>query len=937
MTVLKNRLNKLTKILLFTLLISVTLVQGYGQNSNLAIQFNQILFRELADTLEKLVPVKIYYTDKWVDSLLISVDSEGLPFNEMLDKVLRKEGLNFIITEDNKVILSKGFKIKTTFQKEYLEYLRNNYSKSDTSGYLSPVQEDEAKLINDEYRIFRIGKPSSLNSEGNAILSGNVYDISDGEPIPGAIVYVGQLKAGVMTNSAGYYSITLPRGQFQIEYRTMGMQTTRRNVIVFSNGSLDVVMVKNIRQLDEVSVYANRENKVKNVRIGIEKIDSKMLKQIPMGFGEVDIIKSSMLLPGVQSVGEASTGYNVRGGSTDQNLVLLDYAPIINTSHFFGFFSVLNADLISDVTLYKSGIPAKYGGRISSVMEIVPVTGNYEKIKVSGGISPVTGRLLVEGPLKKNKSSFVIGARTTYSDWVLGVLDDKKLQNSTAGFYDIQGLLDFKIDEKNSISVSGYYSNDRFDYYQENDFDYGNLASTLKWKHTFNPKLSLQSYAIVSSYSYNLNDNRDSSSFSSLHYNLNQSIFRSDFLYFPGNKHKIEFGINAIYYSLLPGTREPFGDYSRITSTRIEKENALEPSVYLSDEFEITPAISVSGGLRGTVYTLFGPKTEYQYDENNPRRVENITDTLNYGKGESIKSYPGLEFRISSRILITNNFSFKTGIQRVYQYLHMISNTTSMSPTDIWKLSDRYFRPQRGDQLSAGFFYNIGRKGVETSIEAYYKKLSNIIDYKGGAVLLMNENLETEIINGTGKAYGTELMINKKAGMLTGWISYTYSRTLWKFDGPYEAEKINGGVYFPANFDKPHDFKVIVNSKLARRLNVTTNFAYSTGRPITYPAAFYNFNNTTRIYYSDKNQFRIPDYIRLDLSMTLNGNLRESKLNHSSLTATVYNVFGRKNPYSIYFKNEGGEIKGYQMTIFARPIFMVTYNFRILGSAREDF
>jgi hypothetical protein len=696
-------------------------------------------------------------------------------------------------------------------------------------------------------------------------------------------------------------------------------------------------MVKDFRQLDEVSVYANRESNVKNVRIGIEKIDRKMLRQIPMGFGEVDLIKSSLLLPGVQAVGEASGGFNVRGGSTDQNLVLLDHAPVINTSHFFGFFSALNSDLITDVTLYKSGMPAKYGGRISSVMEIVPITGNAEKVKVSGGISPVTGRLLVEGPLQRNKSTFVIGARSTYSDWLLGLLDDKKLQHSSAGFYDLQGSLNFNIDEKNSLSLSGYFSNDNFNYYLEDDINYGNLAATLKWKHTFSPRLSLQSYAIISNYTYNLNDNRDSTTYSSLYYKLNQKILRSDFLYFPADRHKVEFGIDATYYSLLPGVREPYGDYSLIASKRIEDEQAMEPSLYISDEFDVTPLFSVSGGIRGTMFTSFGPKTELQYDENSSRTTESVKDTIKYGKGKIYEYYPGLEFRLSSRLIILNDFSLKLGVQRVYQYLHMISNTTSMSPTDIWKLSDSYIRPQRGDQLAMGLYHNIGRKGIDISVETYYKRLSDIIDYKGGAELLMNENLETDIISGKGKAYGTELMVNKKSGIFTGWIGYTYSRTLWKFDSQFESDKLNGGRYFPANFDKPHDFKFVLNSRLARRVNITSNFAYSTGRPITYPVAFYKFNNTSRIYYSNRNQFRIPDYMRLDLSMTVNGNLRKKKLNHSSLTATVYNVFGRKNPYSIYFNNEEGEIKGYQMTIFARPFFMITYNFRISGNAKEDF
>lgn len=925
------------KILFFIFLSLPAYFYVSGQNNNVTIQLNRILFSDLADTLERLVPVKIFYTDKWTDSLYLSVNYEDVQFKELLDKTLNKAGFFFIITEDNNVILSKGYSIKTSFLKEYLEYLKKNYVKTDTTEYVRQAPEQENESISDEYRIFKIGKPSADSKERRAILSGTVLSTSDGEPIPGAIVYVDKLKTGAMTNNAGYYALPLPKGQYQIEYRMVGMKTTRRNVIIYSRGILDVEMEQNTTRLNEVSVFANRENKVNNIRIGTEKIDTKMLKQIPLGLGEVDVIKSSLSLPGVQSVGEAASGYNIRGGSTDQNLVLLNNAPIINSSHFFGFFSALNSDLITDATLFKSGMPAKYGGRLSSVMEITPVTGNKNEVKVSGGISPVTGRLLVEGPIKKNKISFIIGARTTYSDWILGLLKDEKLRKSTANFYDIQGMLSLDIDDKNSVSLSGYYSNDRFDYYRENAFSYGNLASTLKWKHTFGPELSVQTYAIISNYSYNLDDRQDSTSYNSLNYKLNQNILRADFLYFPDEKHKVEFGADAIYYDLYPGVREPFGAYSVITSKRIEEERAVEPSIYLSDEFVVTPALSVSGGIRGTLFTSFGPKTEFRYNENASRTIESIVDTVTYGNGETFKVYPGLEFRISSRLIISPNLSLKLGFQRVFQYIHMISNTTSMSPTDIWKLSDSYIKPQKGDQYSIGFYKNFGRTGIETSVEAYYKKLTNILDYKGGAILTMNEHLETDVINGNGKAYGIELMVKKQAGSMTGWIGYSYSRTFLKIDGRFDDEKINGGNYFPADYDKPHDFKLLVNEKLSRRINMTSNFTYSTGRPITFPVAFYRFNNTSRVYYSGKNQYRIPDYVRLDLSLTLNGNLKSKKLNHSSFSATVYNALGRKNPYSIFFKNEEGEIKGYQMTIFAQPIFMLTYNFRLFGNAKDDF
>jgi hypothetical protein len=926
-------MKKLLNIIFFTILT----ISAGAQEKKLSLQFEQILFRDLADTIEKKIPVRIYFSNNWVDSLYLNINSENESLDALLNKSVAKSGLSFIITEDNKIILSKGYTIKTNFRKEYLEYLEKNQAKADTTNYARTVPKTEDNLINDEYKVFKIGNPSGQTNDGKVILSGTITHPETGEAIAGVVVYVGKLKIGAVTNSVGYYSIELPNGQYQVEFRMVGMRQTVRNIIIYSNGTLNVQMADNTNQLNEVIVSANRENIVRDVKMGVEKINVKMLKQIPMGMGEVDVFKSSLLLPGVQSVGEASNGYNIRGGSADQNLILINGAPVINPSHFFGFFSAFNSDMIEDVTLYKSGIPAKYGGRVSSVMDIVLKEGSKQKFNVSGGFSPLTGRLMIEGPVIKNKASFIISSRTTYSDWILKQLKNVQLQKSSASFYDIQGLLIFDPDDKNSFSLSGYLSNDNFDYYKESAINYRNFATTLKWRHVFSPKFSSQLSATISNYDYRDNSKQDSTSYYSLYYKLNQQILRADFTYRPFDKHKVDFGLDATSYSLLPGVQKPVGVYSDILPKTLESEKALEPSLYISDEYEVSSRLVLSGGLRFTMFTSFGPRSQNVYNTNGPRTLENIIDTIFYKKGRILKSYPGLEFRFSSRFVITPDLSIKAGIQRNYQYLNMISNTTSMTPTDIWKLSDNYIKPQRGDQLSIGVYKNMNNKAVELSVEAYYKRLNNVLDYKGGAVLLMNDHLETDIINGNGKAYGVELMIKKQLGVLTGWISYTYSRVLLKVDGKFEEEKVNGGQYFPANYDKPNDLKFVMNTKLFRRFNFTTNFVYNTGRPITYPVAYYNFLNVPRVFYSERNEFRIPDYMRLDFAATINGNLKAKKLNHSSLTFTVYNALGRRNPYSIFFKAEDGAVKGYQMSIFGQPIFMVTYNFRILGNASTDF
>ena len=926
-------MKKIVYLILFVFLA----VKAESQENRLTLQFQQILFKDLADTIEKTIPVKIYYSDKWVDSLSLNINSDNEPLNTLFNKSISKNGLSFIITDDNKIILSKGYTIKTNFKKEYLEYLKRNQAKADTNNYARSAPKTEDLLINDEYKVFKIGNPSNQSDDGRAVLSGTITRPSTGEAVAGVVVYVGKLKIGAVTNSVGYYSIELPKGQYQVEYRMVGMRQTIRNIIIYSDGILNVDMYENTNLLNEVIVSANRENIVRNARMGIEKINIKMLKQIPMGMGEVDLFKSSLLLPGVQSVSEASSGYNIRGGSADQNLILLNSAPIINSSHFFGFFSAFNSDMIEDVTLYKSGIPAKFGGRVSSVMDIDLKEGSKEKFNVSGGISPLTGRFMIEGPIIKKKASFIISSRSTYSDWVLRQLKNIQLKKSSASFYDVQGMLTFDPDDKNSFSLSGYISNDNFDLYKESEINYKNTAATFKWRHIYSPAFSYQLSAIMSNYEYQDNSKQDSTSYYSLFYKLNQQIFRADFTYRPGDNHKIDFGLDATNYFLSPGTQNPIGSFSEIVPKKLETEKAIEPSLYISDDYDVSPRLLISGGLRFTMFTAFGPRTQYNYNPDGPRSLENIVDTTFYAKGKILKSYPGLEFRFSSRFIITPDLSVKAGIQRNYQYLNMISNTTSMTPTDIWKLSDKYIKPQRGDQFSAGIYKNVNSKALEISVEVYYKLLNNILDYKGGAVLLMNNHLETDIINGTGKAYGAEFMVKKQLGTLTGWISYTYSRVLLKVNGKFEEEKVNNGSYFPANYDKPNDLKLVVNAKFFRRFNFTTNFVYNTGRPITYPVAYYDFLNVNRVFYSERNEFRIPDYFRLDLAATLNGNLKAKKLNHSSMTFTVYNVLGRKNPYSIFFKTEDGAVKGYQMSIFGQPIFMVTYNFRILGNASTDF
>ncbi len=924
------------KRLIFITLLILTSYSSYSQIIN--FQKDSVQFDEIINHLEAQSNYQFFYSKAWTDSLLIDIDFKQTSFHKALQWLSKKSQLNYTILDNHKVVFTKDYNVKTDYADNFKSYIIDEETFSiDSIIYEAPKKEEDIQqTISKEYMLFTIGNQAKNPHSNVATLSGKITDTESGEPLVGTVVYIDDLKNGTVTNLYGHYSFSLPKGRYKVEYRSVGMKTTYRNIVIHSDGSLDVEMKSKPTSLKEVTITAKNEDPVRNLRMGMEKISMKTLKQLPLGMGEADVIKTTLLLPGVQSVGEASNGFNVRGGSTDQNLILLNDASIINTSHFFGFFSGFNSDIIKDITLYKSGIPAKYGGRVSSVMDMTVKEGNRKETRLNGGISPVSGRLTLESPIKKDKSSFILAARTTYSDWVLKLLDDAKLKNSSANFHDLQGSFSWDINDKNSVYLTGYYSHDDFDYYTEDAFEYNTIASTIKWKHIFSPKLFSTFSGIVSNYDYTTESRTDSSLLHQIDYKLNQYSFKSDFSYHSSKNHKIDFGLNATWYDLSPGKQTPSSPESLIAFKELEQERALEGALYISDEFDLTHFMSLSAGLRYSFYSNFGPKTQYNYTAGLPRTTENITDTTNHASGP-ITFYSGPELRFSSNVRLSGTSSLKIGYNRMYQYIQMISNTAAMAPTDIWKLSDKYLKPQRGDQFSIGYYKNLRNGSIEASVETYYKTLDNIIDYKGGAQLVMNEHLETDVLNGKGKAYGVELMVQKKRGKLTGWVNYTYSRILHQIDSDFEEEQVNNGDYFPANYDKPHDFKFVANYKFSRRLNVSSNFFYSTGRPFTAPVAYYNFGGADKVYYSDRNSMRMPDYIRLDVAATINGNLVAKKLNHSSWTFAVYNLMGRQNAYNIFFRSEGDRIQGYKMSIFGQPIFTVTYNFKFMGNAKDDF
>ncbi len=897
------------------------------KNQTITANFTDLPFEQFVQEIESETNYHFYYNIAQVDTLKITLKAANQSLPTILEKVFANTDFHFAIDAEKHVFITHGWTIQTELPTDFFDRQRQeaDESKNIVVDYFEVNEQDEKLADN---KLYPIGTKTNTIQPGKAKITGRVLDVETGEPIAGANVIVENPFTGVSTDPLGYYTITLPRGRQTLKISSLGMREAERNIILYSDGSLDIELYESVQSLKEVVVQAERDVNVTGTQMGLQKMDIKTIKQIPTALGEADVLRVVLTLPGVKSVGEASTGFNVRGGATDQNLILLNDAVIYNPSHLFGFFSAFNPDILKDVELYKSTIPASYGGRLSSVLDITTREGNKKKFAGSGGIGPVTGRLTLEGPLFNEKTSFIVGGRANYSNWLLKRLNNADYRNSKADFYDVNLGVAHQINEKNSLQLSAYMSNDGFKFKSDTTYSYKNQNASLKWKSLFNEKLYGTFTAAYSRYEYGVESTQNPVNAYDLGFDMGQANVKADFNFFPDDKHSIDFGVSANHYQLHPGSFLPNSENSLVTPDVLEAERALENAVYISDIFNITPNISINAGLRYSFFHYMGPKDVYSYAPGQPKAVYSITDTLSYGKGEVINTYHGPEYRVALRLGLTNQSSLKLSYNSLRQYIHMLSNTTAISPTDTWKLSDPNIKPQIGEQFSLGYYKNFKDGIIETSIETYYKKTKNYLDYKSGANLIMNHHIETDVFNTEGQAYGVEVMVKKTHGKLNGWMSYTYSRSLLRQDDPLAGETINNGDWYPSNFDQPHDFTFVGNYKFTHRLSFSLNFTYSTGRPITLPVAQYNYGGSDRVYYSERNAHRIPDYIRADVALNIEGNHKIKKLAHSSWTLAIYNLTGRKNPYSVYFVSENGNINGYQLSIFGQAIPTITYNFK---------
>lgn len=759
------------------------------------------------------------------------------------------------------------------------------------------------------------------------VLKGRVTDGITGTGISRATVLSRVSKMATLTDSLGYYELTLKAGEQIVGFSSVGY-FSKNQVIAYKEivGGVSIQLFPETRDLEELTVKEKMpDENIRSSQMGVTKLDIKNLKNIPVVFGEIDVIKALTLQPGVTTVGEGTAGFNVRGGRTDQNLVLLDGAPLFNTSHLLGFLSNINADAARDVTLYKGDIPASYGGRLSSLLSIATRTGNKEKVHMSTGLGLMTASVMADGPLTRNKKiTFLAGGRIAYPNFLILRFPAPTNENR-AFFFDLNGRITYEASASSIVTATVYHSQDSFKFPEDTLYGWNSTTATGNWNKVLSNHLSMQIGANLSRYKFILDGQSPSNE-----YEFTSGISQYDghlkLLWTPVKSHKVDAGVIVTRYSLSPGNLAPVKS-SNITNINLEKEQALEQAVYISDEWNPVNWLSISGGIRYVNFNNVGPGTVFQYQQDASRTPESIDDTLRYAQGKSIVKFGGLEPRFSIRLSTTKTSSIKMSYTRTRQYMHLISNTTAISPVDFWKLADRFVPPQTSTQLSLGYFQNFNDNMFETSVEVYRKNLDNLVEYKNGATLLLNQTLETDLISAMGKAYGVELSVAKSKGIVTGQASYTYSRTFAKVHSAFPEEQINKGEWFPSTVDRPNNISLSTQWKWGKGWTFGTNFIYTSGRPITYPDGTYRLNGVVVQDYSLRNKDRIPDYHRMDISFTKDTKIQPDQKKYTIWSFSFYNVYARKNPYSVYFKQSGTRLVSYRLSVFGTIIPSINWKY----------
>lgn len=756
----------------------------------------------------------------------------------------------------------------------------------------------------------------SAYAQTRVAVSGHVYDAASGETLVGVNVRAANSDdRPSATNTYGFFSMTLPIGRHELVFSRVGYQSQSVELVLNADSTLRIELTQGERIEEVVVSQASRRDNIENPQMGVANVSIQDIRRVPVLFGEQDVLKTLQLLPGVMSGGEGSTSFFVRGGTGDQNLVLLDEAIVYNASHLFGFFSTFNSDAIKDVNLYKGSAPAQYGGRLSSVLDISMLDGNNKRFGMEGGIGLIASRLNVQGPIVKDNGSFIVSGRRTYADMFLKLSKDPDINQTRMFFYDLNVKANYRFDERNALYVSGYFGKDLLGYSDLFDFDWGNATATLRWNHLFSNRLFSNTTLVYSDFNYHVTIGGDSFNFR-IASNIRNANFKQDFQFVANGTNTFRFGVNGLFQRVSP-SEIAAEESSRINSLQLERRHGLEAAGYVSHEWRPLERLNLTYGLRLNSFLLFGPGTFHTYDTDG-----DIVSSKSFGRAELAQRYLNLEPRMSLSYELAGNNSVKASYSRNTQNLHQLSNSTSTLPTDAWVMSSNNIKPQIADQVAVGFYQNLDNDRYEVSVETYYKDMRNQIDYRDAADLQANEFIESELLYGIGRAYGLELYARKRSGRLSGWLSYTLSRSERQFDG------IDGGRWFAARQDRTHDLSAVATYHLSPRWSLSSTFVYSTGNAVTFPSGRYQIDGQSLWYYTERNGYRMPDYHRLDIGATLDGNPNNKF--KSSWTFGIYNVYNRKNAYIIDFRESEANpnlTETYRIALFG-IIPSVTWNFK---------
>ena len=882
---------------------------GFAQNGYeiriTATYQNQPLEDFLTDLHEKY-GLNVFYKKSWVEPYTITRTFENTPLIQALNNLFLNHDLTFNLFQDNSVII---------FRKAL----------------------DTRSRFDEGSNLLIIGDPLNLGRYKTATLKGRVLDGKTGETLAGAVVFNTKTEKGTSTNVNGEFQMEMPSGDYQLRISFVGFENSNPRIRLIEDGSVDFELYEESHSIGEVTVLG-ADTDLPRAQMSMVQMNSKELKQLPALMGEVDVLKGLTMLAGVQTVSELSSGFNVRGGNTDQNLILVNGSPVFNSSHLFGFLSLINPDVVQDVRIFKGGVPAKLGERVSSVMEVDFKEGNDEMVRIYGGIGLINSRLTFDGPITKDKKlTFIAGGRSSYTNWILKELPDLDLTQSVTHFYDLSGKVTYKFNPHNKISAMAYSSNDEFSTSAQSVTQYGNLMGNLAVNNRFTETLYGELELAYSKYDYRLTDyaNEKPQEAYYLKNSLQYASAGYNFKWHVTPRHNAEAGFKLIMNQISPGEIIPVKDTTVIEYRKLNDEKLLEWATFIGDEFEILPQFSMVFGLRYTYAANIGTPVVYIYDPDKPVLPENVIDSLHFESNEVSASYGGIEPRISANYDMDDNTSLKISYQRIRQNIFKLSNSAVISPAETWKAIDYHLKPIISDQLAMGIEKRKWYKNSDVTAEVYYKNLQNLIEYKNGAQLIMNPNIETVLIPTKGYSYGLELSAKKSTGRLTGYASYVISRTMQKNISQFEDENFWDGNYYRSIYDRPHDVSVTATYNISRRWKFSGNFVFVSGRPVTLPELKYSYAGEQLIYYSERNKYRMPPYHRLDMAITLDENLRKKRMWKGSWTLSIYNVYGRNNPYSVYYrKSTPGESNDYRryslykLSVIGIPVPSLTYNFK---------